>query len=98
VVTLPLVLEDAIMFGWNLVGALIVGLLAGWLGGLLMRGRGFGCLGNLLIGAIGGLVGGFLFRLAGIEELAGFLGSLLTALVGAIVLLAVTSILRKVTR
>lgn len=82
----------------NLIGALIVGLLAGWLGGLLMRGRGFGCLGNLLVGAVGGLIGGFLFRLAGIGELAGFLGSLLTALVGAVVLLAITGILRKVTR
>ena len=81
----------------NLIGALIIGLLAGWLGGLLMRGRGFGCIGNLLIGAVGGLLGGFLFRQAGIGVFAGFLGSLLTALIGAIVLLAVAGILRKLT-
>jgi uncharacterized membrane protein YeaQ/YmgE (transglycosylase-associated protein family) len=84
----------------NILGFLVVGLLAGWLAGLVLRGRGFGCLGNVLIGALGGLVGGFLFRLAGpeFEELqyAGFLGSLLTALVGAIVLIFVAGLLRKV--
>ncbi len=74
---------------------LSIGLLAGWLSGLLMRGKGFGCFGNILIGAVGGLIGGFLFRLLGIGELVGFLGSLFTALVGALVLIVVVGLLRK---
>ena len=83
------------MFWLSLLGALVIGLLAGWLSGLLMRGKGFGCFGNILIGAVGGLIGGFLFRLLGIGELVGFLGSLFTALVGALVLLVVVGLLRK---
>ena len=83
--------------GWlNLVWFLLIGLVAGWLAGLLLRGQGFGCSGNILIGAIGGLIGGFLFAQFGIDSFRGFLGSLLTALVGAIVLLFVVGLLRKI--
>lgn len=81
---------------WSFISFLVIGLLAGWLAGLLMRGKGFGCIGNVLIGALGGLIGGFLFQLAGLN-FAGFLGSLLTALVGAIALLFVVRVLRKAT-
>jgi uncharacterized membrane protein YeaQ/YmgE (transglycosylase-associated protein family) len=80
----------------DLIWFLLIGLLAGWLAGLLMRGRGFGCIGNVLIGAIGGLIGGFLFQFFDVQ-FAGILGSLLTALVGAIVLLAIVGLLRKAT-
>jgi uncharacterized membrane protein YeaQ/YmgE (transglycosylase-associated protein family) len=69
--------------------------LAGWLAGLLMRGQGFGCIGNILIGAIGGLIGGYLFNILDVS-FAGILGSLLTALVGAIVLLFVVGLLRRI--
>lgn len=85
--------------GWlNFIWFLIVGLLAGWLAGLLMRGQGFGCIGNIFIGAIGGLIGGYLFNLFGIHSFGGFLGALLTALVGAIVLLFVVGVLRKMSK
>ena len=80
---------------FNIIGFLVIGLLAGWLAGLLMRGKGFGCVGNVFIGALGGLIGGFLFKLAGLA-FARFLGSLLTALVGAIALLFMVALLRKV--
>ena len=83
--------------GWvNFLWFLLIGLVAGWLAGLLMRGQGFGCIGNILIGAVGGLIGGFLFNLLGIQSFGGFLGSLLTALVGAIVLLFAVGLLRKI--
>jgi uncharacterized membrane protein YeaQ/YmgE (transglycosylase-associated protein family) len=51
---------------WSLIAFLIVGLVAGWLAGKIMRGRGFGLLGNLAIGVIGSFVGGFVFRLIGL--------------------------------
>jgi uncharacterized membrane protein YeaQ/YmgE (transglycosylase-associated protein family) len=60
-----------------------------------MRGQGFGCIGNILIGAIGGLIGGYLFNILDVS-FAGILGSLLTALVGAIVLLFVVGLLRRI--
>jgi uncharacterized membrane protein YeaQ/YmgE (transglycosylase-associated protein family) len=83
------------IFG-SLAGFIIIGFLAGWIAGLVMKGRGFGCIGNILIGGIGGLIGGFLFRLIGVNlGTAGFIGSLFTALVGAIILLVIAGLLNK---
>jgi len=48
----------------SFIAFLFVGFLAGWIAGLLVKGRGLGCIGNVLIGAIGGLIGGFVFELA----------------------------------
>lgn len=71
----------------SLLYFLIVGGIAGWLGGQIMKGSGFGLLGNILVGVIGGLIGGYLFGLLGIEAGSGLIGSIITAAVGAIVLL-----------
>ncbi len=65
---------------------LIIGIIAGWLAGKLIRGHGFGMVGDLVVGILGALIGGFLFRLLGIVSF-GFIGSLVTATVGAVVLL-----------
>jgi uncharacterized membrane protein YeaQ/YmgE (transglycosylase-associated protein family) len=65
---------------------LIIGAVAGWLAGKIMRGHGFGLVGDLVVGVLGSLVGGFLFRLLGIASF-GLIGSLVTATVGAVVLL-----------
>jgi uncharacterized membrane protein YeaQ/YmgE (transglycosylase-associated protein family) len=78
-----------------LLGWLVIGFLAGWLAGLLTRGRGFGCLGNIAIGLLGAVVGGYLFQLLGVRGPAGLLGSLLVALVGAGVLLLVVNLMRR---
>ena len=79
----------------DLLWFLLIGLVAGWLAALLMRGRGFGCIGNVLVGIIGGLIGGLLFQLLDID-LGGIVGALFTALVGAIILLFVVGLLRRV--
>ncbi len=73
---------------------LIIGGLAGWLAGTLMKGKGFGILGNIFIGIIGGLIGGFLFGLLGITT-GGLVGSLITALVGAVVLIYIVGLIKK---
>jgi len=65
---------------------LIIGAVAGWLAGKIMRGRGFGLVGDLVVGILGSLVGGFLFRLLGVVSF-NLIGSLVTATVGAVVLL-----------
>lgn len=65
---------------------LIIGALAGFLAGKILRGGGFGLIGNLIVGIIGALIGGFMFGLLGLSS-SGLLGSLVTATVGAIVLL-----------
>lgn len=73
---------------------ILIGLVAGWLGSLIMKGRGSGLFLNLLIGIVGGLLGGWIFSWFGIEPANRF-GSLITALVGSIVLLWLASILSK---
>ena len=73
---------------------LIIGGLAGWLAGLIMKGRGFGLFGNIIVGIIGGLIGGFLFGVLGFTS-TNVIGSLITALVGAIVLLFIVGLIRK---
>lgn len=75
----------------NIVWFLLIGLVAGWLAGLIAKGRGFGFVGNLIIGAIGALVGGFLFRAVGLSP-NNTLGELVMATVGAIVLLFLLSV------
>lgn len=73
---------------------IIVGGIAGWLSGLIMKGSGFGLLGNILIGIVGAIIGGWLFGVLNISVAAGWLGSILTALVGAVVLLCVASLFK----
>ena len=73
---------------------LIIGGLAGWLAGTLMKGKGFGIIGNIIIGIIGGLIGGFLFGLLGITT-GGLVGALITALVGAVVLIYIVGLIKK---
>lgn len=66
---------------------LLVGLLAGWLAGVITRARRFGCLGNVAIGLLGSALGGFLFSLLGVRGIEGFWGSVVVATVGAMLLL-----------
>ncbi len=73
---------------------ILIGAVAGWLAGVITRGRGFGLLGDLILGVIGALVGGFLFGLLGLAAY-GLIGSLVTATVGAIVLLALVRVLKS---
>ncbi len=76
---------------------IIVGLIAGWLAGLVTRGAGFGLIGNIIIGIVGGLIGGWLATsLLQIEAgLTGInLSSILTAFAGAVILIFILQLLR----
>ena len=73
---------------------LLIGLAAGWLAGVIMKGGGYGLVGDLVIGVVGALLGGFLCRLLGIAA-GGLLGALVTALVGAIVLIALLRVIKR---
>ena len=74
---------------------MVVGAVAGWLGGQIFKGSSLGLLGNIIVGILGGLVGGWLARKLGISLGAGILGSLLTATGGAIILLFIASLVKK---
>ena len=73
---------------------LLIGLCAGWLAGMIMKGGGYGLGGDLIIGVIGAFLGGFLFALLGITAY-GLLGSLVMALVGAIVLIVLLRVVKR---
>jgi uncharacterized membrane protein YeaQ/YmgE (transglycosylase-associated protein family) len=82
------------MEGQSLIMFLVIGALAGWLAGQLMKGSGFGLVGNIIVGIIGAMIGGFLFGMLGISA-GGLIGSLITAVIGAAVLLWVVSLVKK---
>ena len=67
---------------------IIIGLLAGWIAGVITRGHGFGCLVNIILGLIGAVIGGWIFTRLGITAW-GFWASLAAATVGAVVLVAI---------
>ena len=78
----------------GLIWFLLIGLIAGWLAGRVMRGGGFGVIGDMIVGVIGALLGGWIFGLLGIAAY-GLLGSLVTALVGAIILLYLIRLIKR---
>ncbi len=67
---------------------IIVGLIAGWLAGVITRARGLGCLMDIIVGVIGAIIGGYLFSLIDVVP-EGFLAHLGTATVGAVLLLLI---------
>jgi uncharacterized membrane protein YeaQ/YmgE (transglycosylase-associated protein family) len=73
----------------------IVGLVAGWLAGQVMKGGGYGVLMDIVLGILGGIVGGWVFGLLGIWPGGGVIGSVIVAFVGAIILVSVTRVLKK---
>lgn len=73
---------------------LLIGLVAGWLAGQIVKGRGFGPLWDIVIGIIGAVLGGWLFGLFGLAS-GSLIGSLVTATVGAVVLLFLVGLLKK---
>ncbi len=75
-------------FRTSLIAWIIIGLLAGWIAGLISRGRGFGCIGNIILGLIGAVLGGWIFSKLGIFG-GGAIFSLAAATVGAVVLVAI---------
>ncbi|MGB6483431.1 MAG: GlsB/YeaQ/YmgE family stress response membrane protein [Candidatus Acidiferrales bacterium] len=75
-------------YSHGLLGWIIIGLIAGWLAGVVGRGRGFGCLADIILGLIGAIVGGWIFYKLGIRA-GGVIGSLAAAFVGAVVLVVI---------
>jgi len=78
----------------NILYFLLIGLVAGWLAGQIMKGKGFGIFGNMVIGCLGAVIGGYVFGLLGLSSY-GLIGSLVTALVGAVILLYLVSLIKK---
>ena len=74
---------------------ILVGLLAGWIAGVLVKGGGFGLIGDIVVGVLGASFGGFLFRSVGIYPGGGLPVSIAVATVGAFVLIVIVRILKR---
>lgn len=74
---------------------LAIGLLAGWLAGLIMKGRGFGLVWNLVIGVAGSFLGGFLFGLLNISIISPLVTRIIAAVAGAIIILAIINLIKR---
>ena len=73
---------------------LLIGALAGWLAGLVMKGRGLGVLGNIIVGVIGAFLGGWLLPMLGVS-FGGNIGLFITAFIGAVILLALVGLIKR---
>lgn len=78
----------------EIVWLILVGLIAGWLAGMLVGAGGFGVIGDIVVGILGALIGGWLF--GGMWPAGGLLGSILIATLGAVILLVVLRLIRRV--
>lgn len=74
---------------------LVIGALAGWLAGVVVRGGGFGLVGNIVVGIIGAFIGGWLFGYFNISTGGGILGAIIGATIGAVVLLFAIRLVRR---
>lgn len=74
---------------------LLIGAIAGWLAGLIVKGYGFGLLGNIVVGIVGALVASFLFPAIGLSLGGGIVGSIIAATLGAVILLFLIRLIKR---
>ncbi|HYA37745.1 MAG TPA: GlsB/YeaQ/YmgE family stress response membrane protein [Candidatus Methylomirabilis sp.] len=74
---------------------IVVGLVAGWLAGVLVKGGGFGAIGDIVVGVLGALIGGFLFTSLGASVGGGLIGSIIVATIGAVILIVVLRLVKR---
>jgi uncharacterized membrane protein YeaQ/YmgE (transglycosylase-associated protein family) len=74
---------------------LLVGAIAGWLAGTVVKGGGYGLLGDIVVGIVGGLIAGWLFPTLGFGLGGGIVGAIITSAIGAIVLLLIIRLIKR---
>ena len=79
------------------IAMIVIGAIAGWLAGKLVQGFGFGLIWNIIIGIIGAFIGAALLNWLHISPFSGFFGSIVNATIGALVLLFLVGLVRRVT-
>jgi uncharacterized membrane protein YeaQ/YmgE (transglycosylase-associated protein family) len=79
----------------SLIIWLIVGAVAGWLAGMVVKGGGFGLIGDIIVGILGGLIAGWLLPQIGIVIGGGIVGSIIDAFIGAVILLIILRLIKR---
>jgi uncharacterized membrane protein YeaQ/YmgE (transglycosylase-associated protein family) len=78
----------------NLIYWVVVGLIAGWAAGKIMRGGGYGALMDIVLGIVGAVVGGWLMSIVGIHA-GGIIGTIIVAIIGAVFLIWISRMIKK---
>jgi uncharacterized membrane protein YeaQ/YmgE (transglycosylase-associated protein family) len=78
----------------NLIYWIVVGLIAGWAAGKIMKGGGYGTVMDIVLGIVGAVVGGWLLGMLGISA-GGLIGTILVAIVGAVFLIWISRMIKK---
>jgi uncharacterized membrane protein YeaQ/YmgE (transglycosylase-associated protein family) len=79
----------------SIILMLIVGAIAGWLAGQIVRGFGFGLLWNIVLGIVGAVIGGWLLTTLNFAPFPGFIGSIVNGTIGAVILLVIVGFIRR---
>jgi uncharacterized membrane protein YeaQ/YmgE (transglycosylase-associated protein family) len=79
----------------SLIVFILIGAIAGWLAGQLVKGYGFGLIGNIAVGIVGAFIAGFLFPALGLSLGGGVLAAIIHATIGAVILLVVIKLVRQ---
>jgi len=74
---------------------ILVGLIAGWLAGQVMKGGGYGMVADIILGLLGGVLGGWIFERLGVSTGGGMVGSIIVAFIGAVILVGITRLLKR---
>jgi len=78
-----------------LIVTLFIGGIAGWLAGLIMKGRGFGVLGNIVVGVVGAFVGHWTLGRVGVAIGGGMFAEIINAVIGAVIVLFLIGLVKK---
>jgi len=74
---------------------MVVGLIAGWLAGQVMKGGGYGVVVDIILGLVGGVLGGWIIEKLGVSTGGGMIGSIIVAFIGAVILVGITRLLKR---
>jgi uncharacterized membrane protein YeaQ/YmgE (transglycosylase-associated protein family) len=80
----------------SVIAMLIVGAIAGWLAGKLVKGHGFGLAGNIVVGIVGALLAGFIFPQLGFGPAGGTFAAIIHSTIGAVILLVLIRVAKRV--
>jgi uncharacterized membrane protein YeaQ/YmgE (transglycosylase-associated protein family) len=79
----------------GIIAAIIIGGIAGWLAGKIVRGAGFGLIGNIVIGIIGAFLASWLLPQLGVSLGAGWVRDIINATIGAVIILVILSLVKR---
>ena len=83
---------------YGIIAWLVIGAIAGWLAGQVVKGGGFGLIVDIIVGIVGAVIGGFLAGVLGISTGGGIIGSIILAFIGAVILLFILRLIKRASR